>query len=193
MKKKIWLLPLLIIILAGCTNLKDLSYDDILNNVIVKSKNINTYRNGYNLYIPKGIKITKAKDSYVILSSSNANYYLYVDLISYASKKDFNYNIKNDIYYSNTINYNGLKGYVEINLWENNQYLIEIMYNYAKIEVMVDSSELKEALVNATLILANIHYDDIIINNLINDDNLNYTEEIFDIFKNSENVSSDND
>lgn len=41
----------------------------------------------------------------------------------------------------------GKFGYVEVNLLKNDKYLVEIMYNYAKIEVIVDKSNLNECYV----------------------------------------------
>ena len=79
---------------------------------------------------------------------------------------------------------------MEINLQENNQYLIEIMYNYAKIEVMVDKDEINEVLINSINILNSIKYDSIVIEKLLKDDKLNYTEEIFDMFAKKKNNSN---
>ena len=181
--KKIFLLLLVIFTLGGCTKLQDLSYDDILNTLSIKPKNSTVYRRGYNFYVPNGLQVSSASLSSVILSSSNLNYYLYVDLISYNAKDDnFVYEKNNNALYSTSINYDNKKGYVEINLKENNQYLIEIIYNYAKIEVMVDEHDIKNALINAINILKSIKYDDIVIADILNDDNLDYTEEIFDMF-----------
>ena len=123
--------------------------------------------------------------------------------MSYINKSELQYKENNSSKYSRMINFNNKKGYIEINLWKNNQYLIEIMYNYAKIEVMVDEGQIKEALIKSINILSSVKYNDVIINNLLNDDNLDYTEEIFDMFKDRvdnsnvldriEDDSSDND
>ena len=61
--------------------------------------------------------------------------------------------------------------------------MIEIIYNYAKIEVMVDKDMIKNALANSISILNSIKYNDEVIEQLLNDDNLDYTEEVFDMFK----------
>ena len=181
--KKILLIILSCFILFGCTNLKNVSYDEIMNNLTLAPKSANVHRQGYQFFIPQGMQVKKASVSYAILSSNNIDYYLYVDLISYNAKDDnFVYEINKDALYSTTLNYQNKKGYVEVKLQENNQYLIEIMYNYAKIEVMVDESKIKECLANSATILNSIRYDDLIINNLLNDDNLDYTEETFNMF-----------
>ncbi len=181
--KKILFIILSCFILVGCTNLKDVSYDEIMNNLTIAPKRANVHRQGYQFFIPQGMQVEKAGLSYAILSSNNVDYYLYIDLISYNAKDtSFVYEINKNALYSTTLNYQDKKGYVEIKLQENNQYLIEIMYNYAKIEVMVDENKVKEALSNSATILNSIRYDDLIIKNLLTDDNLDYTEEKFNMF-----------
>lgn len=185
--KKLLLIFLIIFILVGCTKIDDLSYDEIINMVSIKENDANVYKKGYKFYIPKGLAITNAGTNYAIISNKNINYYLYIDIVSYNSSKNPEYEIKPNSYYSNLINYNGNNGYIEINLRENNKYLIEIMYNYAKIEVMVDKNMINEVLINSISILKSIKYNSKIIEKLLNDDNLDYTEEIFDIFENKSN------
>ncbi len=180
--KKILLIILSCFILVGCTNLKNVSYDEIMNNLTLAPKRANVHRQGYQFFIPQGMQVKKAGISYVILSSNNIDYYLYVDLISYNAKDNVTYEINQDALYSTTLNYQDKNGYVEVKLQENNQYLIEIMYNYAKIEVMVDESKVKECLSNSATILNSIRFDDLVIKNLLNDDNLDYTEENFNMF-----------
>ncbi len=184
--RKLLLILIIIFCVSGCTNLNNLSYDDYINTLSSKPKQANTYKKGYQYYIPKGLHLSDAGSNYAILSSKNLNYYLYIDLVSYNEEKDFVYEKNENAVYSTKISYNGKEGYAEINLWENNQYLIEIMYNYAKIEVMVEESLINQALVNSISILNSIKYNDIIVENLLKDDNLTYTEEIFDMFEETE-------
>jgi len=191
--KKIFLILIIIFCLSGCVNLNSLNHDTIVNTLSHSPKPANTFKNGHQFYVPKGLQVSDSGTNYAILSSSDVFYYLYIDLVSYNVKKNFNYETNDEAIYSTKINYNGKRGYVEIKLWENNQYLIEIMYNYAKIEVMVDESLIKKALINSIVILNSIKYNDTIIDNLLNDDNLTYTEEIFDMFEEVEENSSNLD
>ena len=184
--RKILLILMIIFCVSGCTNLDSLSYDDFINSLSTKPKHANTYKRGYQYYIPKGLQLSDAGDNYAVLSSSSNNYYLYVDLVSYNEEKTFVYEKNENAVYSTRISYDGKEGYAEINLWENNQYLIEIMYNYAKIEVMVEESLIKQALANSIAILNSVKYNDLIIENLLKDDNLTYTEEVFDMFEETE-------
>jgi len=181
--KKIFLIIVMIICLTGCTNINNLTYNDIVNNLSTQPKPANVYKKGHQFYLPKGMAIEDSGLSYSILSSFDTFYYLYVDVVSYNAKKDFKYEVNKDALYSTLINYEGKSGYAEIKLWENEQYLIEIIYNYAKIEVMVDEHLIKKALINSINILNSIKYNDQIIENLLQDDNLTYTEEVFDMFE----------
>ncbi len=187
---KILICLIAIIFLSGCTNVKKLSYDDIINTLSVENKNYNTFNKGYKFYTPKGLRVEELWSNSAVIASENATYYLYIDLISYYNKKDLNYTKKDNTIYSTTINYQDKKGYVEINLWENNKYLIEIMYNYAKIEVMVDEELINEALINSVNILKSVNYNDTIIESLLKEDRLNYTEEVFDMFEDAEDNSN---
>ncbi len=188
--KKIFFGIIAILILTGCTNIKSLSYDDIVNMLSIKNNSLNTHSRGFNYYIPKGLNVKERGDNYAVIEGERNTYYLYIDLISYFNKKELNYVINKEAIYDEQIKYQDKSGYVNIKLWENNQYLIEIMYNYAKIEVMVDEELIKEALINSVRILRSIEYNDTIIENLLNDDNLNYTEEVFDMFKDTEDNSN---
>jgi len=188
--KKILLILIVTFCLSGCVRLESLSYDNIINNLSTKAKPANTFKMGHQFYVPKGLHVSDSGENFAILSSTDVNYYLYIDLVSYNAKSEFNYVTNNNSLYSTNINNNGKKGYAEIKLWENNQYLIEIMYNYAKIEVMVDKSLINKTLVNSINILNSIKYNDLIIEDLLNDDNLTYTEEIFDLFEEIKDNSS---
>ena len=191
MKIKLFLIILVIFCATGCVNLQTLSYDDALNTLTYPKKNPNTHRVGYQYYLPQGLAIEKAEDSYSIITSNDITYYLYVDLISYINNTNITYNVDNSKEYSKKINYNDKFGYIEVNLVKNDKYLIEIMYNYAKIEVMVENRLVNKAIINAISILNSVEYDDLVINNLISEDLLNYNEEVFDLF-NKEDVLNDN-
>ena len=61
------------------------------------------------------------------------------------------------------------------------------MYNYAKIEVIVDEGDINKAMLSAISILKSIVYNDSVIANLLEDNVLNFAEEEFDIFNNDSN------
>ena len=55
-------------------------------------------------------------------------------------------------------------------LIKNDKYLIEIMYNYAKIEAVVNERDLKDTVLNASYILSTIKYNHNIVELMLNDD-----------------------
>lgn len=195
--KKIILIIIILVLTAGCTNINKLSYDDIVNNVTTMSTKDNIYRTGYSYYLPRGMKVADSTLYNEVIEDANSKYYLYVDVVSFYKKITKEYEINNNAIYSSKISYNDKFGYVEVNLLKNDKYLVEIMYNYAKIEVIVDKSKCKEAMLSIINILKSVEYNDSIIANLMGDDILNFNEEEFNIFntKGSESnyLTVDND
>lgn len=180
--KKIILIIIILVFTAGCTNINKLSYDDIVNNITTISTKDNIYRTGYSYYLPRGMKVADSTLYNEVIEDANSKYYLYVDVVSFYKKITKEYEINNNAIYSSKINYNDKFGYVEVNLLKNDKYLVEIMYNYAKIEVIVDKSKCKEAMLSIINILKSVEYNDSIIANLMGDDILNFNEEEFNIF-----------
>lgn len=195
--KKIILIIIILVFTAGCTNINKLSYDDIVNNITTMSTKDNIYRTGYSYYLPRGMKVADSTLYNEVIEDANSKYYLYVDVVSFYKKITKEYEINNNAIYSSKINYNDKFGYVEVYLLKNDKYLVEIMYNYAKIEVIVDKSKCKEAMLSIINILKSVEYNDSIIANLMGDDILNFNEEEFNIFntKGSESnyLTVDND
>ena len=195
--KKIILIIIILVFTAGCTNINKLSYDDIVNNITTISTKDNIYRTGYSYYLPRGMKVADSTLYNEVIEDANSKYYLYVDVVSFYKKITKEYEINNNAIYSSKINYNDKFGYVEVNLLKNDKYLVEIMYNYAKIEVIVDKSKCNEAMLSIINILKSVEYNDSIIANLMGDDILNFNEEEFNIFntKGSESnyLTVDND
>lgn len=182
--KKILLLLVSVLLITGCTNINDLSYDEIIVKGISKaSTKANIKRKGYSYALANGIKITNQEEFNDVIESERNVFYLYVDLVSYFNKVSFKYEQNDDTFYSKGYENNGKKGYLEINEIKNDKYLIEIMYNYAKIEVIVDETDIKLALFDAISILSSITYNDNIISNLMKQDVLNFSEEEFNIFE----------
>ena len=186
MKKIIFIISMMFLI-TGCTNINELSYDEIIQEFSTKPLKSNNYRTGYKYYLPREMQVVDSTLFNEVLEDGQNTYYLYVDTVSYLN--NVSYDFKNDemnIYFAN-IAYDEKYGYVEINLYENEQYLVEIMYNYAKIEVIVDEKYINKALLSAINILKSIEYNDSIITNLLEEDVLNFAEEEFNIFENTNN------
>lgn len=188
--KKIILLCTLVIFLTGCTSINTSSIDSILNETLSSTLKItNTQRNGYSYYLPRGLILKNTKSFNEKLEDDLYQYYLYVDVVSYNNKTKCKYTLNNKAYFSSSLENNGKFGYVEINNYKNNQYLIEIMYNYAKIEVMVFQEDIKEIVTYVMSIISSITYNDNVIKNTLSSSRLDEFEESFNIF---EIVGSDN-
>lgn len=181
--KKILLILALCLLITGCTNI-DKSDEDKLINEIEESKLelTNTYRTGYKYYLPPNLVSREVKELNEKITSKGYKYYLYVDLVSYYNNIKKEYTLNENSYLSKIINYQDKEGYLEVNL-QNDKYLIEIMYNYAKIELIVDINYLKEGIVNSLVILSTIKYNDDIIQNMMGEDILDFNEEALNIFE----------
>ncbi|MEG1457628.1 MAG: hypothetical protein RSC57_03435, partial [Bacilli bacterium] len=57
------------------------------------------------------------------------------------------------------------------------------IYNYAKIETIVDKKDVKNAFINICYILSSINYNDKVLETLVGENVLNYKEEHMNIFK----------
>ena len=155
-----------IFLITGCSNVNKLSYDDIVNELAQKSNYQNTINSAYKFNLPNYM--------------SQASYDNYNSVLVDETKSD--YEICKTCFYSKRIDYDGKTGYVEINLKENNQYLIEIMYNYAKIEVMVDYDDINLTLFNCVTILKDLEYNDMTVESLVSNKSYNFKEETYNIF-----------
>ena len=183
MKRKFLILLLIgLFSLCGCSNIKNMNTDSLLNELANKTGKYNEVNRAFKYYLPSGLSIDSYDDYNAVFSSANYKYYLYVDLISYYKKVKFEYDVNNKAFYSKKIDFDNKYGYIEINLKENDKYLIEIMYNYAKIEVMVDYEDINLVLYNCVTILKDLEYNDMIIEPLVNNKSLNFKEETYDIF-----------
>ena len=63
------------------------------------------------------------------------------------------------------------------------------MYNYAKIEVIVDKDDINRCVSNAIIILSSVDFNNEILTNIVGDNVLQFNEEEFDIFKTKKQTS----
>ena len=182
--KKHFILAVMILILCGCSNINRSSIEKITNDALDSKRDFtNTVRVGYKYYKPQQMSAIETTDYNEILRSNDNFYYLYIDIVSYYNKTNNDYEENDLSYYSKKISHKDKSGYIEINELKSNQYLIEIMYNYAKIEVMVDKKSINEAVAFSLSILSTVKYNDIVINNSLGKDVFNTYEETVDLFK----------
>lgn len=185
MKKVIVLLSIVLLLMTGCS-IKKLDDKDFESNMNVllseKVSNSNVNFEGYKYYVPEGLKfVNKEEYNAIFKDRFNNKYYLYVDVISYYHKIENTYKINQDAYYSKVIDYNDKTGYLEI-IESGSKYYVEFMFNYAKIEVLVDKDQLVNAMNNMCYVLRSIKFNDKVLESLVGDNVLSYTEENFTLF-----------
>lgn len=183
--KKILMILSLAFLVSGCSmvTIEDQSFDEILHSVIQEDFQLeNVSLEGYSYYLPKGVLLKRSSSLNSELYYNHRKMYLYVDVYSYYHKVDFTYEVNPDSYYSQAIDLYGKKGYLEITQISTN-YFVEFMYNYAKIEAYVDEDDLKKTVTQMAYILNSVNFKDTILDTLIGENELDYNEENFNIFK----------
>lgn len=186
MKKKIILLIISILTLTGCTNLTNMSTDEVVDVMLKNDTNLsNNVFDGYKYYIPKGLRLLE-KDEYnaSFKDEYNNTYYFYIDVISYYNKEEVEYKVNNKAYFSKELDYNDKKGYLEITKIEDTDaYFIEYMYNYGKIEAFVKENEIKSAIINMSSVLKSLEFNRTVLESLIGNNVLDYKEDTYDVMK----------
>lgn len=190
--KKIVLLLMGVFFLCGCTYVNKSSYEAIIKNALndTQISYTNKTSQGYRYYLPIGLSVLEDNIDNIVLKKDKYTLYLYLDLISYYNKVKEEYKVQKEAFYSTKIENGDKFGYLEINFLQNKKYLIEIMYNYAKIEVIVDNKDINEILSFAMALVSSISYNDTIIASMIGNDTLNASEIEFNIFETAKNESN---
>lgn len=186
MKKKIFLLIISILALTGCTNLTNMSTDEVVDVMLKNDSNLsNNVFDGYKYYIPKGLRLLEKNEYNASLKDEyNNTYYFYIDVISYYNKEEVEYKVNNKAYFSKELDYNDKKGYLEITKIEDTDaYFIEYMYNYGKIEAFVKENEIKSAIINMSSILKSLEFNRTVLESLIGNNVLDYKEDTYDVMK----------
>lgn len=190
--KKVVILLLVALTLTGCTVVR-INTDDIDNtiNVILSKENdlYNRVGKGYKYYVPRGVNYIDTVEFNDKLYSDGNYYYLYIDAISYYHKKDIDYEVKEDIYYSREFNINDKKGYLQIEE-QGDKYLINFFYNYARIQTLVEKEEINDVVLNSTYILSTVKFNHEVIKLMLDDEFFTNKEETYDIFEST--VEEDN-
>ncbi len=189
--KKI-LIVLFVLLTTGCTivRIDTNSTDNIIDVVLSKENKLyNQVGRGYKYYIPKGVSYIDTNDTNDKLYSNGIYYYLYIDVLSYYNKKEYEIPNNEGHYYFKEINVNDKKGYVDI-IKENDNYHIKFVYNYAVLEAKVELNEINEVILNASYILSTVKFNDNIVELLMNGDFLKEREEEYNLFKSKGDSSS---
>jgi len=188
MKKVIVILS--IFLLSGCTAYSS-STLTLERSVAVVLESSGTYPNsngkGFKYYRPRDFSVLEDNEFNQVLMNNGYKFYLNIDFNAYYNAKNNNYKIDyvvdNTLYFSYKFSYNNIDGYISIRDAKNGYFYIKMLYNYSYIEVGVKESDIKKALVDSTIILSSIRYNDNVIGNLISSRNLVSNESIYEIKK----------
>jgi hypothetical protein len=182
MKKKVFLLFTLLVLLTGCeiTDIEKKQIDTVIDEALQSNNSTNEIYNGYKYYLPNGMKIIDKNDDNTKILFKNDYYYLFVDMVSYYHKTKVEYTADESKYFSKAIRDNG---YIEIIDNKDDTYHIKIEYNYSKIEGIVSKDNIKQGIYNSLKILGSIKYNDLIIESSMGENALNYKEEEFNLFE----------
>lgn len=184
--KRILIVVISLLILTGCT-IESISNDDVIKNVdIILSKKIkfsNEDAIGYQYYLPSHMNVKNVNDFNEEIISNGVSYYLYADVVSFYYKVDIDYKVDKKAYISKKLNYNDKQGYLEVNK-DGNNYYVEMMFNYAKIEASVPEYDLVDSISNMSYILSSVKYNNNIIETLIGNKKYDLSDnETYNIFK----------
>ena len=182
--KKILLLIIMLFLITGCSvvRIDTKSLDTIVSVVLSKDNTLfNRVGKGYKYYIPRSVTYIDTNELNDKLYSNGNYYYLYIDAIRYYYQTEIKYTESSEVYYSRKIDINGKHGYVEIKK-NGDKYLIEFVYNYAKMISLVNKSDINDVILDATYILSTIKFNNDVIRLMLDDDYFRYKEEKYDIF-----------
>lgn len=182
--KKIVIMFILLLLTSGCTvvRIDTKNVDNIVSVVLSKNNKLfNHIGKGYKYYIPRGVSYMDSNELNDKLYSSGNYYYLYVDVISYYYKKESDYKVDNSLYYSKPIDINGKTGYLQITKVKS-KYLVEFMYNYAKIEAVVNKEDIEKVVLDFSYILSTIKFNNNIVKIMLNTGYFINKEEKYDVF-----------
>ena len=192
MKKGI-IVCLLAFLLTGCTivRIDTASIDNTVDVVLSKDNTLyNRVGIGYKYYVPRGVTYIDSSGTNDRLYSNGVYYYLYLDEVGYYYKSSLKYKEDDSKYYSRKIKNNGKVGYLEITKRKDSQYLVEFVYNYAKIEALVPKEDINDVVLNASYILSTIKYNNNIIKLSLDEDFLKTKEEKYDEFASKKETDS---
>lgn len=184
MKKK-FLIIFLVILLAGCKKIEknNDNYIGLVTNCLNDFSITNNVSLGYKYYVPKGVKKLKDFDYNQVFLIEGDKVYLYVDVISYFYNKDIIFEETKDSFYYEDITYKEKQGYINIIKEKNDNYLVTIVYNYAKIEFYTTREKLSKMITLTSIILNNVEYNDVIIEKVLKGDLGQFSEFTYEVEK----------
>lgn len=190
MKRKFLILLLIgLFSLCGCSNIKNMNTDSLLNELANKTGKYNEVNRAFKYYLPSDLSIDSYDDYNAVFSSANYKYYLYVDLISYYNKKDLKFEKNDNIYYSRLLFKDDKLGVIDVTN-DSDECFVKVTYNYATIETKVNLLDLNETISNIMIILSSINYNDAVIKNILTNESKVEDDEVVEVFDNKKNDNS---
>lgn len=192
MYKKIILITLSFF-LFGCTsNINQMTFREIIDESIQEEKSfVNINNKGYKYHLPSEFTVVEDNDYIQKLSSKNRTYYMNIDIVSYYYKNRLETKHSLDDYEYYTFDNGDKQGYLKITK-NNKNFVVELCYNYAIIEVEVEESELRYAVSRGILILDSIKYNDLVIEKYIVENSIENSETVYNIPKPEDKENSKN-
>ncbi len=194
MKKRIVLLSIMLLLVSGCSiqQLSNTDFEENISMILSQDTNLsNVNFDGYEYYVPSGMRFVNKDDYNAVLQDRYSNrYYLYVDAIGYYHKTENTYKEDKDAFYSKKLKYNKKDGFIEINE-EDNNYYIEMVFDYCKMEAYISKEYLVPVINNMSYILRSVQFHDKVLESLIGENVLDYKEEKFNIFESNADDSND--
>ena len=170
-------------LLIGCTskNINKLTLEEIIDSSLENENSyVNINNKGYKYNLPDEFIVYEDNDYVQTLMSKNNFYFLNIDVVSYYYKNNMiqERNLKDYEYYE--FGNDDKSGYMRITR-NDSKFLVELCYNYAIIEVEVEESELRYAVSRGISILNSIEYNDLVIGNYIEDNDIENRETVYNI------------
>ncbi len=183
--KKVIMLACLVLLLTGCVKIEtsDNDYIQIINYCLNDNDISNNVALGYKFYVPRGVKLIKNYDYNQNFLIDDNYLYLYVDIISYYYNNKLNYDDSLGNYYYQEFSFDNKEGYIAISENENNEYYVTIIYNYAKIEFYSTEDKLPKLISLSTIILNNIKYNNIIIEDILENNSGDFSNVTYELDK----------
>ena len=172
-----------VLLLCGCKRLNEhVSYIELVNNCLEDKEISNDVSLGYQYYVPRGVSKVHDYDYNQVFFAYNTSIYLYVDIISYYYKKELQSVETGNEFYFEDIHYNGKSGYLKIEKMEES-YFVTILYHYSKIELFTNEENLNKMITIGSIILNSIHYNDVVIEKVMERDLGEFAEFTYEVDK----------
>ena len=168
---------------TGCSaySLNNLSNEDIIKLTINENNKLyNVNNKGYRYNLPIEFSVYSDRDYNQVLLSDNTKDYMNVDVVGYYYKNKYIKEHDESDYEFFEFDHDDKTGYLRITK-NNDNFFVELCYNYAIIEVEVKEDNIKYAVSRGMTILNSIKYNDLVIQKHINNNSLETSETLYNI------------